>query len=135
MSDRTRYYGPGTWDWIDDVLAEQEVQVSTLRLQATDEDIARFFKYVDKLPNGCWFWTGARSRGSGNRKWYGSFGVKGTVVRAHRFSAEVLGGQGPLPQGSHRDHTCVFSLCVNPEHIEYVTPEENQRRKTSRKGN
>lgn len=36
------------------------------------EDVKRFFRYVEKLPNGCWYWTGARSRGKGNRKWYGS---------------------------------------------------------------
>ena len=100
-----------------------------------EEDIVRFLSYVDKLPNGCWFWTGARSRGSGNKKWYGSFGVKGKVVRAHRFSAEALGGKGPLPKGGHRDHTCVFSLCVNPAHIEYVSHIENQERKLTRKQN
>lgn len=102
-------------------------------LQATEDDIKRFFKYVDKLPNGCWFWTGARSRGGGNRKWYGSFHLNGKVIRAHRFSAEVIGGKGPLPPGGHRDHECVFSLCVNPAHIEYVTREENQQRKMARK--
>lgn len=34
-------------------------------LRANVDDIKRFLKYVDKLPNGCWFWTGARSRGQG----------------------------------------------------------------------
>lgn len=32
-------------------------------LKASDQDIARFMSYVEKLPNGCWYWTGARSRG------------------------------------------------------------------------
>lgn len=79
-------------------------------LQATSDDIRRFMSFVDILPNGCWFWTGARSRGSGNKKWYGSFWVKGHgTVRAHRFSCEVL-GKKPLPPAHHRDHNCCFSL-------------------------
>ena len=101
-------------------------------IKATEADIARFMSYVDKLPNGCWFWTGARSRGKGNRKWYGSFFVGGKVVRAHRFACEALTDK-PCPPGSHRDHECCFSLCVNPDHFEIVTHEENQARKMARK--
>lgn len=97
-----------------------------------DTDIDRFMRLVDKLPNGCWFWTGARSRGKGNRKWYGTFKVKGKAVRAHRFACDVIGGN-TLQPGDHRDHTCRFSLCVNPGHLECVTREENQRRKMQRK--
>jgi hypothetical protein len=97
------------------------------------EDLARFMKLVDILMNGCWFWTGGRSRGKGNRKWYGSFHVSGhDTVRAHRFSSEVLGEQ-ECPPGFHRDHTCGFSLCVNPAHIEVVTHTENERRKQNRR--
>jgi hypothetical protein len=101
-------------------------------IHATEKDISRFMGYVDKLPNGCWYWTGARSRGKGNRKWYGSFNIKGRVVRAHRFASEVLGEQ-QCPPGFHRDHKCHFSMCVNPKHIEIVTHEENQERKMARK--
>ncbi len=97
-------------------------------LKATPEDIDRFMRYVERLPNGCWVWTGARSRGKGNRKWYGSFRLGKRAVRAHRFAAEVL-GQQPCPTGHHRDHLCRFSLCVNPAHIETVHSSENQRRK------
>lgn len=100
-------------------------------LEATQQDIDRFFLYVEKLPNCCWFWTGARSRGKGNKKWYGSFRLGKHTVRAHRFSCEVL-GKKTLPIGGHRDHTCCFSLCVNPEHIEPVTAVINQERKILR---
>lgn len=99
---------------------------------ATNIDIQRFMSLVDMLPNGCWYWTGGRSRGGGNKKWYGTFNYQGTAVRAHRFSCEKLGKLPPLPKGWHRDHTCVFSMCVNPAHLEYVTHEENQRRKIER---
>jgi len=103
-----------------------------VRVTFDDSDVARFMRHVDKLPNGCWFWTGARSRGKGNRKWYGSFKVKGKAVRAHRFACDVIGGNR-LGPGEHRDHTCCFSLCVNPDHLECVSREENQRRKMQRK--
>lgn len=98
-------------------------------IHATQSDIERFMRFVEKLPCGCWYWTGARSRGQGNRKWYGSFRVGDRTVRAHRFSCDVLGGR-ECPPGHHRDHVvCKFSMCVNPDHIEIVTHEENQRRK------
>ena len=83
---------------------------------------------VDVLPNGCWYWNGARSKGRG-RKWYGSFSLGKRVVRAHRFSSEVF-NQDECPKGHHRDHTCGFSMCVAPHHIEVVTSEENQARRT-----
>lgn len=97
-------------------------------IRASQSDIARFMAKVDQLPGGCWYWTGARSRGAGNRKWYGSFYVNGRTVRAHRFASEVLAGDA-CPPGHHRDHKCSFSMCVCPDHIEVVTAEENQKRK------
>ena len=104
-----------------------------MTIQATTSDIARFMKHVDQLPCGCWFWTGATSKGAGNRKPYGTFWVNRKVgrVRAHRFACEVIGKMGPLPKGHDRDHTCRFSLCVNPDCIEYVTKAVNQQRKLS----
>lgn len=97
----------------------------------TVEDVNRFFGYVEILPNGCWFWTGARSKGRGNKKWYGSFWIGKRTVRAHRFSCDMVGKA--CPPGYHRDHTCVFSLCVNPFHIEIVTPGVNTELRDARK--
>lgn len=99
-------------------------------IKFTKEDSDRFDSYVDKLPNGCHFWTGGRSRGDGNRKWYGSFWVGGKTVRAHRFACDRVGKI--CPPGHHRDHTCCFSMCVNEAHIEIVTHAENELRKKLR---
>lgn len=99
---------------------------------ATEDEIARFMSFVEFLESGCWFWTGARSRGQGNRRWYGSFSYRGKVIRAHRFASEEIGGQ-TCPPGHHRDHKCHFSMCVNPDHIEVVPKEVNQQRKMERK--
>jgi hypothetical protein len=102
--------------------------------QPTPQDIARFLALRDRQPCGCWYWTGARSRGKGNRKWYGTFWCKALGrVRAHRFADEHLAGRGPLPRGLHRDHKCEFSMCVNPDCLERVTHEENERRKQARR--
>lgn len=105
-------------------------------MQATDEEIARFMSFVDKLPCGCWFWTGARSRGGGRRKglkgrgkWYGTFRFRGKSIRAHRFSSDHIGHHKPLPKGYHRDHTCKFTMCVHPDHLEHITHAKNQERK------
>ena len=102
-------------------------------IECSEADIKRFMKHVDVLPCGCWFWTGATSKGARNRKPYGTFWVNRKVgrVRAHRFACEVIRKMGPLPKGHDRDHTCRFSLCVNPECIEYVTKAVNQERKLS----
>lgn len=100
--------------------------------QPTEADIARFMSYVDVLPNGCHYWMGARSKGKGNKKTYGSFRYQGVTVRAHAFSAEFIKCE-PCPPGCHRDHNCCFSMCVAPDHIDIVTHEENQRRKMERR--
>ena len=81
---------------------------------------------------GCWIWEGARSRGKGNKKWYGSFNAGGVVVRAHKFAFIAIRG-GELPQGYHLDHECENSLCVNPWHLKPVTPTQNSLLRWSRR--
>lgn len=106
-----------------------------MTIQYTQADLDRFMRFVVKLPgrlllpdgrqlSACWPWLGARSRGHGNRHWYGSFWVGKRTVRAHRFSCVVFKGFD-CPADHDRDHLCQFSLCVNPEHIEYVPKATN----------
>lgn len=90
----------------------------------TEEERARFMSFVEVLPCGCWYWTGARSRGRGNKKWYGSFWFRGMSVRAHRFAHDYLASK-ECPPGWHRDHECRFSMCVNPDHIVARGPKDN----------
>ena len=69
----------------------------------------------------CWIWTGQEhSHG------YGMFQVDRKRVYAHRFSYELH--IGPIPVGLQIDHLCRRPPCVNPDHLEAVTPRTNTRR-------
>lgn len=83
---------------------------------------ARFWANVEK-GDDCWTWLGRR--GGGNAR-YGVLGVNYRRVYAHRFSYELL--VGPIPDGLTIDHLCRNTLCVNPDHLEPVTLQENIRR-------
>lgn len=86
----------------------------------------QFLSMVSPEPNsGCWLWDGQV-----NHAGYGQFHVKtedGKLVtrRAHRFSYEMVHGGGSIPDGYHIDHLCSVRCCVNPDHLEPVTPREN----------
>ena len=44
--------------------------------------------------------------------------------RAHRVMCELV--NGPAPSGTHHcAHSCGNSLCVNPKHLRWATPQEN----------
>lgn len=73
----------------------------------------------------CLIWTGAvQSRG------YGSVGIGGRTHLAHRVSYAL--NVGPIPDGMQIDHVkdrgCRSRRCINPAHLEPVTPRENVNR-------
>lgn len=61
-----------------------------------------------------------------NGRGYGQIGCSGTVKMAHRAVYEAL--VGPIPEGLELDHLCKNRLCVNPDHLEPVTHQENVKR-------
>lgn len=76
---------------------------------------------------GCWEWQARRKEG----RTYGYLGVDGKPRHAHRLAYELH--VGPIPEGLVIDHLCNVPCCVNPDHLQAVTPEENRRRQVERK--
>jgi hypothetical protein len=98
----------------------------------TEADIRRFWSKVDKTSSrsGCWLWTaGCFDNG------YAAFSV-GQNRPGHVIAYELT--IGPVPDGLQLDHTChdptrcappcPHRRCVNPAHLEPVTPRENTLR-------
>lgn len=69
----------------------------------------------------CWIWQGAASDHG-----YGHVRRDGKLMQAHRVYYEAV--HGTIPDGLHLDHLCRMPPCVNPDHLEPVTPAENTRR-------
>lgn len=54
----------------------------------------------------------------------------GSTKYAHRLVYELT--HGPIPNGLQIDHLCRVRDCVNPDHLEAVTQQENLARKPAR---
>lgn len=82
--------------------------------------------------SGCWPWKSACDDGYAMVRWVGR------NQPAHRVVYEAM--VGPIPDGAELDHTChssdtscpggpcVHRRCVNPDHLEPVTPLVNVER-------
>lgn len=96
----------------------------------------RFWSKVDRSggPDECWPWLAAKVPDG-----YGQFHVRGEFIGgAHRFAYQLT--FGPIADGLHLDHVChteadctaandcPHRACVNPSHLEPVSPRENFNR-------
>lgn len=82
--------------------------------------VDRFNRFIERS-EACWLWSGALMTGG-----YGGFWLDGAMRLAHRLSYEW--SVGPIPPGLEIDHLCRVRHCVNPAHLEAVTPAVNVRR-------
>jgi len=66
----------------------------------------------------CWPWiAGCDDKG------YGQFRVEEKIRKAYAVIYELM--VGPVPSGLELDHLCRNRLCVNPNHLEAVTHQQN----------
>lgn len=83
----------------------------------------RILRRIRIEDGGCWLWTGQRIP---PKRRYGLVWFAGSKRPAHRVLYELI--RGSIPAGAVIDHLCRVPLCVNPDHLEAVTVQENNRR-------
>ncbi len=99
------------------------------RLQISQTDLDRFFRFVLKqppthLPTGCWEWQGATHTDRHGNATYGRFSYQGKKLTAHKFSFR-LHHHDDIPEGYEVMHACDNQVCVNPEHLSIGTKQDN----------
>ena len=93
----------------------------SLTIEELEKLVHRFTAKIVK--ENCWKWESALNKG------YGVFSIKNKTKQAHRLSFELFSGR--IPKGLQLDHLCRNPKCVNPSHLEPVTPKENMNRSMS----
>jgi hypothetical protein len=84
------------------------------------KSLIRFKAKYKVTKSGCWEWTACKIQG------YGSFSYNCKKIGAHVYAYTHF--VGPIPEGLELDHLCRNPGCVNPAHLEPVTPKVNVMR-------
>lgn len=88
------------------------------QFQYAESTVYRRERYVIDPITGCWNWAL-----KGRKVGYGIDCVNGKAKSAHRASYERYFGS--IPPKMHVHHKCENPACVNPEHLELVTPRKH----------
>lgn len=100
---------------------QHRVPVETWR-KPLGERLAAFVDTSD--PDACWIW-----RGQVDVSGYAKIQWGRQTLSAHRVTYQEVVGH--IPDGLQLDHLCRTPACVNPAHLEPVTPRENALRSPS----
>ena len=100
-----------------------------MRLKLTEKERERLLSKIKVNPDtGCWEWQAYKERDG-----YGRLRFRGTRVSTHRLTYQWLVGE--IPDGLELDHWIMNEdydscsrKCVNPDHLEPVTSQENLQR-------
>ena len=83
--------------------------------------VTHIFNRVDTTEDGCWLFAGNQKADG-----YCQIRVDTDRMEVHRWSYIYF--RGKIPKGYQIDHLCKVKNCINPCHLEAVTPLENVRR-------
>jgi hypothetical protein len=75
----------------------------------------------------CWIWNGRTSKTHGYAVDYAGGHLPLKIARIVYYSQK-----GATPDDLEIDHVCNNRLCVNPDHVEWVSHRENMRRRKAR---
>lgn len=86
-------------------------------------------RHIKLHDDGHWLWTGAtQPNGYGYTRW--KINGKWRHAFVHRLFYEEH--VGPIPKGLQIHHICGVKTCVNPNHLQALTPKEHTATKNSR---
>lgn len=117
--ERVVEHSPGLTHSLD--YGKEGLAVNATRIGAPVRNTIETFWARVEVTGACWLWTGGLTD-----EGYGYYWLNGRTYGAHRIAYLHLVGE--VPDGMHLDHLCRIRNCVNPDHLEVVTPTVNSDR-------